>query len=181
MGAAPQEAGPPDGRQVAVVMHDVKVGHGAVALLLAGLALHLLQGDPLGEGVNAQDLGGLQRQGREGGEEKLHGRPWKEGRQSRGSPGGYIPMKGWVHEYGTVSPAAPWLSTWRGTALVRRAWGGATRIRQMLGRQGQKRKVEPSFSFPSLHLKMKKKAPSWSVACFSKLIRKPQGSCHLGT
>lgn len=48
-------------------MHDVEVGHGAVALLFPGLILHLLQGHPLGEGVNAQDLGGLQRQHREEG------------------------------------------------------------------------------------------------------------------
>lgn len=41
-------------------MHDVEVGHGAVALLFPGLVLHLLQGHPLGEGINAQDLCGLQ-------------------------------------------------------------------------------------------------------------------------
>lgn len=52
----------PDGGQMAVVVHDVEVGHGAVALLFPGLILHLLQGHPLGEGVNAQDLRRLQRQ-----------------------------------------------------------------------------------------------------------------------
>ena len=73
--------GPPDGRQVAVVMHDVEVGNGAVALLLPGLALHLFQGHPLGEGVNAQDLGGLQRRGkRRTGEEERYGRLWEEDR-----------------------------------------------------------------------------------------------------
>lgn len=41
-------------------MHDVEVGHGAVALLLAGLVLKLLERHALGEGVNAQHLGGLQ-------------------------------------------------------------------------------------------------------------------------
>lgn len=87
MGAAPQGAGPPDGRQVAIVMHDVEVGHGAVALLLPGLVLHLFQGHPLGEGVNAQDLSGLQGQGKRKRGEKLHGRLWKEGKQSRGNPG----------------------------------------------------------------------------------------------
>ena len=120
MGATLQEAGPPDGRQVAVVMHDVEVGNGAVALLLPGLALHLFQGHPLGEGVNAQDLGGLQRRGkRRTGEEERHGRLWEEGRQSRRNPGGCMPTKGCVHEYGTVSPAATWFSTWRGTAPVK--------------------------------------------------------------
>lgn len=42
-------------------MHNVEVGHGAVALLLPGLVLHLFQGYPLGEGINAQDFCGLQR------------------------------------------------------------------------------------------------------------------------
>ena len=91
-------------------------------------------------------------------------------------PWGLYSQEGLVHEYGTVSPAAPWLSTWRGTAPVKRAWWGATRVRWMLGRQGQKRRVNRPFLS-----KMKKKAPSWSVTCFSKLIRKPQGTCHLGT
>lgn len=61
-------------------MHDVEVGHGAVALLLPGLVLHLLQGYPLGEGINAQDLCGLRRTRR--GEEKLYGRLWKQVKQS---------------------------------------------------------------------------------------------------
>lgn len=62
----------PDSSQVTVVVHNVEVGHGAVALLFPWLVLHLLQGYPLSEGVNAQDLRGLQRQhmikGERGGE-----------------------------------------------------------------------------------------------------------------
>ena len=57
--------------------------------------------------------------GRKTGEEERHGRLWEEGRQSRRNPGGCIPTKGCVHEYGTVSPAATWFSTWRGTAPVK--------------------------------------------------------------
>lgn len=53
--------GLPDGSQVAVVVHDVEVGHGAVALLFPGLILHLFQGYPLGESINAQDFCRLQR------------------------------------------------------------------------------------------------------------------------
>lgn len=56
--------GLPDGSQVTVVVHNVEVGHSAVALLFPGLILHLLQGYPLSEGINAQDLRGLQRQHR---------------------------------------------------------------------------------------------------------------------
>lgn len=52
----------PDSSQVAIIVHNVEVGHGAVALLLPGFILHLLQGYPLGEGINAQDFCGLQRQ-----------------------------------------------------------------------------------------------------------------------
>lgn len=53
--------GLPNGSQMAVIVHNVEVGHGAVALLFPGLILHLLQGYPLREGINAQDLCGLQR------------------------------------------------------------------------------------------------------------------------
>lgn len=53
--------GLPDSSQVAVIVHNVEVGDGAVALLFPGLILHLLQGYPLREGINAQDLRGLQR------------------------------------------------------------------------------------------------------------------------
>ena len=40
-------------------MDYVKVRHGAVALLFPGLILKLLQGDPLGVGVDTQHLGRL--------------------------------------------------------------------------------------------------------------------------
>lgn len=57
--------------------------------------------------------------GRKAGEEEHHSRLWEDGKQSRGNPGGCMPTRGYVHEYGTVSPAATWFSTWRGTALVK--------------------------------------------------------------
>lgn len=79
----PTEQGLPDGSQVAIVVHDVEVRHAAVALLFPGLIFHLLQGYPLGECINAQDLRGLQRQYKMTAE-KLQDRPWKEVRQSRG-------------------------------------------------------------------------------------------------
>ena len=44
-------------------------------------------------------LAGCTAEGREG-EEKLHGRLWKEGEQGRGNPGGYIPKKGWFMSTG---------------------------------------------------------------------------------
>lgn len=59
-------------------MHDVEVGHSAIALLFPGLVLHLLQGHPLGEGINAQDFCGLQRRHKRRGEHKHQGRLWKE-------------------------------------------------------------------------------------------------------
>lgn len=59
-GKGRQWADIPDSCQVAVVVHDVEVRHCAVALLLAGLVLKLLERHTLGEGVNAQHLGGLQ-------------------------------------------------------------------------------------------------------------------------
>ena len=49
----------PDRSQVTVVVDYVKVRHGAVALLFPGLILKLLQGDPLGVGVDTQHLGRL--------------------------------------------------------------------------------------------------------------------------
>lgn len=51
--ATAQSQGLPDGSQVAVIVHNVEVGHGAVALLFPGLILQLLQGHPLSEGINA--------------------------------------------------------------------------------------------------------------------------------
>lgn len=94
-GAHAQSQGPPDGCQVAIVVHDVEVGHGAVALLFPGLILHLLQGHPLGEGINAQDLCGLQEnRKRRSGEEKLHSRLWKQVKQSRRDPNAYPPRQG---------------------------------------------------------------------------------------
>ena len=42
---------------MAIVMHNVEVGDGGVALRLASLHLCLLQRGALGEGVDAQDLG----------------------------------------------------------------------------------------------------------------------------
>lgn len=66
----------PDGGQVAVVVDNVEVRDGAVALLLPGLVLELLQGDPLGEGVNAQHFGWLQqRRGEERGMAESSARP----------------------------------------------------------------------------------------------------------
>lgn len=56
------EQGLPDSSQVAIIVHDVEVRHAAVALLFPGFIFHLLQGYPLGERINAQDLRGLQRQ-----------------------------------------------------------------------------------------------------------------------
>lgn len=49
---------------MAVVVDNVEVRDGAVALLLSRLILKLLQGHSLGEGVNAQDFGWLQKRTR---------------------------------------------------------------------------------------------------------------------
>lgn len=46
---------------MAVVMDNVKVRHSAVALLLPGLVLKILQEHALCEGVNAQGFGRLDR------------------------------------------------------------------------------------------------------------------------
>lgn len=156
-------------------MHDVEVGHSAVALLLPGLVLHLFQGDPLGEGVNAQDLSGLQRQGkRKRGENSTAG-SGRRGSRAEGTPG-LESYEGLCSLVWDSQPCSHLVSTQRGTAPVRRGLWGVTKIRWVLCGQRGRNATRSVLSF-LLH------SPPFLVSrLFFKTDQKaPRSLCHPGT